>query len=132
MIWDWNYAFEILPDLLSGLVLTILVTIVSSISALTGGLFLAMFSIIFGNVGKITNRIIIEVFRGIPILVLLFFGFYCFPLLGMMLPAFFVGVLVLGLVYAAYCSEVYRGAIYSIPQGIKDGCHALGLPKHIT
>src|SRR5258708_34837090 len=43
--------------------------------------------------------------------------------------SFAVGVLVLGLVYAAYCSEVYRGALMTIPVGLRDAAAALGLSK---
>ena len=61
------------------------------------------------------------------ILVLLYFGFYALPEIGILLPGFAVGVLVLGLVYAAYCSEVYRGALMTIPVGLRDAAFALGL-----
>jgi polar amino acid transport system permease protein len=43
-----------------------------------------------------------------------------------------LGVLVLSVVYAAYCSEVYPGALITIPPGIDDACVALRLPTRVV
>jgi polar amino acid transport system permease protein len=77
-------------------------------------------------------RIAVELFRGVPILVLLYFGFYALPEVGILLPGAVVGILVLGIVYAAYCSEVYRGALITIPTGLRDASAALGLSPFVT
>ena len=127
MTWDWSFAFAIMPDLLSGVLMTILVASVSSVIALAGGLMVAVIASLTGRAGRIALRVAIELLRGVPILVLLYFGFYALPEIGLTLSAFTVGVLVLGLVYAAFCSEVYRGALTTIPAGQRDACMALGL-----
>jgi polar amino acid transport system permease protein len=82
-----------------------------------------------GRAGQYVMRAVMEIFRGVPILVLLYFGFYALPEIGILLPGFVVGVVVLGTVYAAYCSEVYRGALMTIPAGLHDAAAALGLSK---
>ncbi len=70
----------------------------------------------------------VEVFRGTPVLVQLLFLYYG---LGqweaLQLPAWLAGVIGLGLNYAAYESEVYRGAISAIPRGQQEASQALGL-----
>jgi polar amino acid transport system permease protein len=132
MSWDWSYAFEILPDLMEGMWITVLVTSACAAIALGGGLLLAVFGTIGGTIGRLVTRGLVELFRGVPILVLLYFGFYALPQIGVILPAFLVGVLVLGVVYAAYCSEVYRGALITIPPGLHDACAALALPRWVT
>ena len=127
MTWDWAYAASIMPELMFGMLVTLLVTIACSAIALVGGLLIAIAQMSSGRAGRYAMRAIMEIFRGVPILVLLYFGFYALPEIGILLPGFAVGVLVLGLVYAAYCSEVYRGALMTIPAGLRDAVAALGL-----
>jgi polar amino acid transport system permease protein len=132
MSWDWSYALSILPDLLWGVVVTLLVTIACSVVALVGGLLIAIVQVSAGQTGSgrvvhLSTRTLQEIFRGVPILVLLYFGFYALPEIGILLPGAVVGVLVLGIVYAAYCAEVYRGALITIPAGLRDASMALGL-----
>lgn len=127
MSWDWDYAASIMPQLLFGVAVTILVTIACSVIALAGGLLMAIVQMNAGRAGHYATRVLQEIFRGVPILVLLYFGFYALPEIGILLPGAVVGILVLGVVYAAYCSEVYRGALMTIPVGLRDASAALGL-----
>jgi polar amino acid transport system permease protein len=67
-------------------------------------------------------------FRGVPLLVLLFlFYFGLFSLLNVNLSAFTVAVIVLGLISAAYQSQIFRGAILSLPEGQLKAARALGM-----
>ncbi len=67
-------------------------------------------------------------FRGVPILVLMFlFYFGIFDLLGLDLNAITAVSLVLGLTSAAYQSQIFRGAIQSLPQGQLRAARALGM-----
>ena len=131
MSWDWSYAAQILPDLLWGVWVTVVVTTACSAIALTGGLAIAVIGSTCGPAGRLCVRVMIELFRGVPILVLLYFGFYALPQIGVTLAPAAIGILVLGVVYAAYCSEVYRGALMTIPPGIHDACVALSLPTRV-
>ena len=132
MTWDWTYAASIMPDLMFGVFVTVLVTVACSVLALLGGLLIAIAQVTTGRAGHRTTRVIIEFFRGVPILVLLYFGYYALPEIGVLLPGYAVGVIVLGVVYAAYCSEVYRGALMTIPSGLRDAAAALGLSTFAT
>lgn len=68
------------------------------------------------------------IFRGIPLLVLLFlFYFGLFSLLGINLSAFAAGTIVLGLISAAYQSQIFRGAMLSLPEGQFKAARALGM-----
>jgi len=131
MAWDWSYALRITPELLLGVWESVLVTVACSAIALGGGLLIAVVSSVAGRPGRLATRALVELFRGVPILVMLYFGFYALPQVGVTLSAYLVGVLVLGVIYAAYCSEVYRGGLLSIPPGIRDACLALGLPAWV-
>ncbi len=83
--------------------------------------------------GKSAARIIglyVWFFRGVPILVLLFlFYFGLFNLIGLNLPAFLSGMIVLGLRSTAYQSQVFRGSIQSLGRGQMMAAESLGLTR---
>jgi polar amino acid transport system permease protein len=132
MTWDWSYVLQILPELMVGVWYTVLVTLASSAIALTVGLLLAILEHISTRLGRAFVRFLLELFRGVPILVLLYFGFYVLPEAGLLIPAMAIGIAVLGTVYAAFCSEVYRGSLITIPVGLRDACVALNLSPYVT
>ncbi|MCA6113059.1 amino acid ABC transporter permease [Bradyrhizobium cenepequi] len=132
MTWDWSFVVKILPQLMDGVWYTILVTIASSAIALIGGLLLAILESVSTTLGRSFVRFWLELFRGVPTLVLLYFAFYVLPEAGVTLPAIPIGIVVLGVVYAAYCSEVYRGSLITIPSELRDACVALHLSSFIT
>ena len=71
--------------------------------------------------------------RGLPNLVLLFlFYFGIFPLLGLDLPAFFVGATVLGLRSSAYQSQIFRGALLSVDPGQMQAARSLGMSRGVA
>ncbi len=72
-------------------------------------------------------------FRGVPILILMFlFYFGIFELLGLNLSALATTAIVLGMTSAAYQSQIFRGAIQSLPQGQLKAAAALGMGKRQT
>lgn len=72
-------------------------------------------------------------FRGVPILILMFlFYFGIFELLGLNLSALATTAIVLGMTSAAYQSQIFRGAIQSLPQGQIKAAAALGMGKRQT
>lgn len=67
-------------------------------------------------------------FRGVPLLVLLFlFYFGLFTLFRINISAFTASVIVLGLISAAYQSQILRGSILSLPEGQMKAAKALGM-----
>lgn len=72
-------------------------------------------------------------FRGVPILILMFlFYFGIFELLGLNLTALATTAIVLGMTSAAYQSQIFRGAIQSLPQGQLKAAQALGMSRNQT
>ncbi|MDA9521246.1 hypothetical protein XI06_12885 [Bradyrhizobium sp. CCBAU 11434] len=132
MTWDWSFVLKILPDLMTGVWYTILVTLAASAIALVGGLLLAILENVSTKFGRAFVRFWLEFLRGVPTLVLLYFAFYVLPEAGITLPAIPIGIGVLGVVYAAYCSEVYRGSLITIPHELRDACVALNLNRFVT
>ena len=74
----------------------------------------------------------IDLFRAIPILVLLVLIYYALPFVGIRLDSFAAAALGLGLVFSAFTAEVIRAGIEAIPKGQWEAANALGLPFSVT
>ncbi|MFZ3584146.1 amino acid ABC transporter permease [Loktanella sp. DJP18] len=74
----------------------------------------------------------IDVFRALPILVLLVLVYYALPFMGIRLSSFFAAVTALGLVFSAFTAEVFRAGIEAIPPGQTEAAESLGLPFPVT
>jgi len=131
-MWDWAYAWQILPDLLAAAVITIEATLLGFAVAAVLGLVLAILRM--SQNPWISNPItgFIEFIRGTPVLIQIFFMFYVLPQFGLTMPALLAGVLALGVHYATYCSEVYRAGLENIPRGQWEASTALNLTTYRT
>jgi polar amino acid transport system permease protein len=126
-LFDWQFALEILPQLLRAAVVTIEATFLGFALAAVLGLVLAILRRSTNPwVSTITGGFV-EFIRSTPVLIQIFFVFFVFPQFGVVIPAFAAGVMALGLHYAAYCSEVYRAGLDGIPRGQWEAATALNL-----
>lgn len=126
--WNWDYALEVLPDLLGAfLQLTLGITAAASVVAIVLGLVLALGRRSPLRLVSWPSYGIVEFIRSTPIPIQLFFVYFGLPAVGITLDALTTGILVLGLHYACYMSEVYRAGIEAIPQGQWEACTALSL-----
>ncbi|NIY75885.1 amino acid ABC transporter permease [Thalassospira sp. HF15] len=116
-----------LPQLMNGLLVTIGIGATSIIAGLIGGLFLAVLRLYAGPVVIALVRGYIDVFRSIPLLVLLIIVYYALPFVGIRLSPFFSAVTALTLVSSAYTAEIFRAGIEAIPKGQFEASAALGL-----
>jgi polar amino acid transport system permease protein len=74
----------------------------------------------------------VDVFRAIPILVLLVIIYYALPFVGIRFNSFTAACVGLGLVFSSFTAEVFRAGIQAIPKGQIEAADALGLPFKIT
>ena len=112
MNWDWQFTFEVvLPKLLPVVPVTIQATVFSFLLALVLGLFLMLLRISRFRVISAPAGELIELIRGTPLLVQLFFLFFLLPQVGITLPPLTTGILGIGIYNAALCAEVYRAGI---------------------
>lgn len=132
MLENLQATAEAWPFLLQGLWVTIQLTVMGSALALVLALVLGLMAGASHKALAIPGRIIIEFFRGTSLVVQLFFIFFVLPQFGLELPGMFVGVLALGLNYGAYCAEVVRGSIASVPQGQWEATTALSMSTRRT
>jgi len=128
VIWDWAYTWDILPDLLRGLVVTVQATLVGSVVAMVLGLVFALLRRSRLAVVRVVTGGFVEFVRSTPLLVQLYFLFFVLPSLGITLSGFQAGVIGLGVHYATYTSEVYRAGIEGVPRGQWEAATALNLP----
>ncbi len=132
MIFDWGYVWEVAPRLAEGLVVTIQATLVGMAVALTLGLVLALARRSRHRLVSWPTGVLVEFVRSTPLLVQIYFLFYVLPDAGLRLSPLATGVLALGLHYAAYCSEVYRAGLESVPKGQWEAAVALNLTRWRT
>jgi polar amino acid transport system permease protein len=132
MLWDWGYAWQILPELLAAAVITIEATLLGFAVAAVLGLVFAILRM--SKNPWIANPVtaLVEFIRGTPVLIQIFFMFYVLPQFGITMPALLTGVLALGLHYATYCSEVYRAGLENIARGQWEAATALNLTPYRT
>jgi polar amino acid transport system permease protein len=132
MLFDLEFALEILPQLARAAVVTIEATFVGFALAATLGLVLALLRRSKNPWTSMITGGFVEFIRSTPVLIQIFFMFYVFPQFGVVIPAFIAGVLALGIHYASYCSEVYRAGLEAIPRGQWEAATALNLSPYHT
>jgi len=119
---------EVISFIGDGLVVTFQVTIVSMTFALVVGLFAGLGRTSQNSFINTLASLYVEVIRGIPLLVQLFWIYYAlsrFIRLGPNVSA----VLGLTICYGAYIGETFRAGIQSIPKGQMEAARALGLTR---
>jgi len=116
-----------MPALLKGLGVTFLLGIVSILLGLAGGLLLCLVRLYAPAPLRALSRVYIDVFRSIPILVLLVLVYYALPFVGIRLSSFASTVLTLSVVSCAYTAEIFRTGIQALPKGQFEASEAMGL-----
>jgi His/Glu/Gln/Arg/opine family amino acid ABC transporter permease subunit len=115
-----------LPALLRAAAITIALSIIAMALAVAVGLIIAT-GRVYGSVAvRMVLMAYVELIRGTPLLLQLFVLYYGLASV-VRLPAFVAAVIGLGLNYAAYESEIYRGALEAVPRGQLEAARTLGL-----
>ena len=116
------------PALLRAAGITLILSIGAMALAVAGGIAIATGRVYGGGPLRGTLTLIVEVLRGTPLLLQLFVIYYGLsPVVR--LPAFVAALLGLGLNYAAYESEIYRGSLEAVPRGQLDAARVLGFSE---
>ncbi|RBO52427.1 amino acid ABC transporter permease [Rhodovulum sp. BSW8] len=120
------------PLLVKGLWVTLQLGASSILAGLALGLGLSMVRLYALWPLRLLARIYIDVFRSIPVLVLLIVVYYALPFVGIRLSPFVSAMTALSLVSGAYAAEIFRAGIEAIPRGQFEASAALGLTARQT
>lgn len=113
--------------LVSGLTVTLPLTLISFVLSFVLGLLLALVQVANVKVLKQFASFYIWFFRGTPLIVQLFIIFYGLPSFGIYLDGFTAAVLGFGLNLGAYNAEVFRSSIQAVPKGQLEAAYMVGL-----
>src|SRR5258708_25169107 len=125
-------ATEFFPILLQGVGLTILVTVGSLILSTILGLVWALMRVSGVRALSGLSAGLINVIRGIPIIVLLFYLYFVMPDFGVTLTALQASILGLGIAYSAYQAENFRAGIEPIDKGQIEAAQTIGMGWWLT
>ena len=120
-------ATEFMPILLQGVWLTILVTLGSLALSTILGLVWALMRVSGVRALSGLSASLINVIRGIPIIVLLFYLYFVMPDFGITLTALQAAILGLGIAYSAYQAENFRAGIEAIDKGQIEAAQTIGM-----
>ena len=123
----WQNALDFLPILLKGAVVTIEVTLCSLLLSSVLGLVLALMKVSRNRVASLAASTVINVIRGLPIIVQLFYIYFVLPDWGIQLGAFQAGFIGLGIAYSAYQAENFRAGIEAIDHGQIEAAQSIGM-----
>ncbi len=121
-----------LPSLLKGAGLTILLSVASMSLAIFLGLVISIGKLYGHPATSFLCTAYIELYRGTPLLVQLYLIYYGLPNLGVSLSPVVAAILGLGMNYAAYEAEIYRGGFNSVAKGQWEAASTLGMSRWLT
>ena len=125
-------AIEFLPILAQGLRLTVIVTIGSLALSTVLGLVWALMRVSGIPVLAGIAKTFVNVIRGIPIIVQLFYIYFVLPDFGISLAAVQAAIIGLGVAYSAYHSENFRAGIEAIDRGQLEAAQSIGMGWTLT
>ena len=132
---SYDFSLGVVADyfdvLLKGLLTTIEFTFICIVLGSLLGFVLSLMRVGRSRLLRIVSTAYVEFFRGTPVLVQLFWIFFCLPIvLGIDIGSFASSVIALTLFMAAISSETFRAALYAIPGDHIDAGVALGLSPY--
>ena len=121
----WEATRRYFPSLLRAAAITLVLSCAAMALAIVVGALIASGRVYGPSPVKAVLTGFVEVVRGTPLLLQLFVLYFGLATV-VQLPAFLAALIGLGLNYAAYESEIYRGALEAVPQGQLDAARTLG------
>jgi polar amino acid transport system permease protein len=134
-VWGWHVISPAtkngrvnLEFLIGGLGYTVSLSVLAILASMALGLAVALPGLSKDRGLRAVNRTYVEIFRSIPLLVMLLWVYYGLPVvLGLSIGPFMAGVIALALCDSAFQAEIFRGGIQSIDRGQHEAAETLGL-----
>lgn len=108
---------------------TILLSLIAFVGGGIAGTFVALARTSRSGAARRLAAVFVEVFQGVPLLVLLFLAYFGLPLVGVDTSALTAAALALTLYAGAYLGETWRGCIEAVPHGQTEASESLGLSR---
>ncbi len=122
-----SLADQLLPVLWKGLIWTLQLTAAAYVLALPLGLAVALLRLVPYRPVSWLAATYVELLRGTPLLVQIFFAYFVLPAAGLTLSAWAAGVAALGINASAYIAEICRAGVLSIDRGQNEAARSLGM-----
>ncbi|RNL62518.1 ectoine/hydroxyectoine ABC transporter permease subunit EhuD [Nocardioides marmoriginsengisoli] len=129
---DLDYLQSVFPELLGGLRVTVVATLLGAAIALVLGLLIACVQVFRVPVVHQVVTVLVLAIRNTPLLAQLFFMYYVLPRYGIRFDAFTIGALALGLHFSCYAAQALKGGFLAVPKGQWEACQVLGLGNLTT
>ena len=126
---DLTFVARFLPALLEGTLVTLELSILAILAALTLGMVVALGSLSARPVLSLPAGAFVQCMRNTPLLVQLYLVYFGLGMIGIGLSAFVSGLIALSAQNAAYIAEIYRGGLQSVSRTQIEAGKALGMSR---
>lgn len=127
--WEWLQYQQIQLDLITAVLATLQAFALGSVLALLFGAVFAAGRLSEHGAVRGVSAVVVELFRAIPLVILMFLFFYGIPVTGVKLSPYVAVVLSLMLYNGSVLSEIFRAGVLALPSGQREAAYALGLRK---
>jgi polar amino acid transport system permease protein len=118
--------------LFTGVLWTVLITVLAGAISIILGMLIATTTLYGPKLVSLPIRGIMFLFMGTPLLLQLYLLYYGLSQVGIMLPAFWTGIIGLGLHYAAYNADIFGASLQGVDSGQMEAARTLGFGKGAT
>jgi polar amino acid transport system permease protein len=127
MQFDWSIVARYGGSFVDGAVTTLVVSVTATLIGLGIGMLTALARLSPWALLRGAARVYVEVIRGTPLLVQLFFLYAALPLYGIRLSAVASGIVALSLYTGAFAAEIFRAGITAVQRGHVEAARSLGM-----
>jgi glutamate transport system permease protein len=128
-LWEWLEFKEVQEELAKALSATLEAFAAGAVLALAFGAVFAAGRLSEHRWVRIVSGIVVELFRAIPLLIMMFIFYYGLPVVGVKLTPYLAVVLGLMLYNGSVLAEVFRAGVLALPRGQAEAAYALGMRK---
>ena len=128
-VWEWALYVNVQLAILDGLFNTLRAFAVGSVLALVFGAVFALGRLSERGWVRSLSTWIVELFRAVPLVVLMFLFYFGLPSVGVTVSTFAAVVLALTLYNGSVLAEIFRAGVQAVPRGQSEAAYALGMRK---
>lgn len=127
--WSFFAQWPTWRFLIDGFRGTIAVAVTAGVISLVLGMLLMLGRVSENRALSVVCRVVIDFFRGVPSLLLIYFFFLIVPQYGIKMPSFWMLTLPVALAAAGVLAEVFRAGVNAVPKGQVEAAYSLGLTR---